>query len=321
MRRRLAIVLNCTAHDNRAARQRIRLGEQLAEAGLDADLLCAEDGCSVGALAQQAAAGGYDVVVAGGGDGTVSAVAAAVAGTDVALGVLPFGTINHFAKSMGIPRSVEAAVQTLAGGREARIDIGEVNGHLFVNNSTFGLHPGIVQYRDDLRRRLGMNKWVAYAVATAARVRRRDFPEVRLTSGEREIRLRTPFVFVGNNDYLLGALDLGGLILPGPGELGVGLTRPEGPLAIPRLLGAAALGRLDRARGFEQFCTRELRVDADSSSFLVALDGEVLELAPPLHYRSRPRALRVITPSGRPAEAIKAAGPARRRETTAAVGG
>jgi diacylglycerol kinase family enzyme len=320
MRRPLAIILNCAARNRRAAEQRTQLTERLASTDLQADLFCAEDGEEMATLARRVADQGYPVVVAGGGDGTVSAVASAIAGTDAALGVLPFGTINHFAKSMGIPRTLEGAVQTLADGDTIRVDVGEVNGRVFVNNSTFGMHPSIVRYRDDLRRRHGMNKWVAYAAAAAALIPRHEYADVRLVAGAREACLRTPFVFIGNNDYRLGDLELGGGAQPGPGELGVGVARPEGRLPVLRLLGAAALGRLDRARGFDLFRTGELLVESAGSSFLTALDGEVVEMTPPLFYRSRPAGLRVIAPP-RAEKATRADRAAPSRERQAAVAG
>ena len=312
MPKSLAIVLNCAARDRRAAGQRSRLVDRLSAARVSADLFCAEDGESIGELARQVVARGYETVVAAGGDGTVNAVASAVAGSDVSMGVLPLGTINHFAKSVGIPREIEAAARTLVEGHAVRIDVGEVNGRLFVNNSTLGVHPDVIRYRDELRRRLRMNKWAAYAVATAAMIPRHEIPEVCLTVDGRERRLQTPFVFVGNNDYRLGDLDLGGRPEPGPGELGVGVAKTGGRLSTLRLLGAAALGRLDAMDDFDHFRARELRVDVAAQRMLIALDGEVVEAEGPLHYRSRPGALRVIArqsmearaPAGRVGERV-----------------
>jgi diacylglycerol kinase family enzyme len=96
-----------------------------------------------------------DVLVAGGGDGTVSAVAAALVDSDIVLGVLPLGTLNHFAKDLGIPLLLEAAAGAIVAGRTARIDVGEVNGRVFVNNSSIGLYPEIVRDREQQQRRLG----------------------------------------------------------------------------------------------------------------------------------------------------------------------
>src|SRR5215218_7585967 len=84
---------------------------------------------------------GAEAVVAGGGDGTVGSVAGALAGHGMPLGVLPLGTLNHFAYDLGIPFTLDGAIAVIAAGHVASIDVGEVNGHVFVNNSSIGLYP------------------------------------------------------------------------------------------------------------------------------------------------------------------------------------
>ena len=144
-----------------------------------------------------------DVVVAAGGDGTVSMVGAALVDRDIALGVLPLGTLNHFARDFGLPLEIEAAVAHVVQGRPVRVDVGEVNGRIFVNNSSLGLYPDIVRDRERQQRRLGWGKWPALAWATLAALRRFPFLSVRLSVDGREQHWRTPFVFVGNNEYLM----------------------------------------------------------------------------------------------------------------------
>src|SRR3954471_17771311 len=111
------------------------------------------------ARARQAASRG-DVLVAGGGDGTVSSVASVAADAGATMGVLPMGTLNHFAKDLGIPLDLEHAVATVAGGHVREVDVGEVNGRVFVNNSSVGLYPRMVWERDAEQRR-GRTKWTA----------------------------------------------------------------------------------------------------------------------------------------------------------------
>ena len=94
-----------------------------------------------------------------GGDGTVDTVAAALVGTEVALGVLPLGTLNHFAKDLGLPLELGGAVQTIGAGYTVRIDVGDVNGQMFLNNSSLGLYPRIVRHRQKQTERLGRSKW------------------------------------------------------------------------------------------------------------------------------------------------------------------
>ncbi|WP_437927584.1 diacylglycerol kinase family protein [Sorangium sp. So ce291] len=294
--RSVAVLLNCSSRSNRAAEHRARLGELLKESGLAADLLCAEKGRHMGELARRAARGPYDLVVAGGGDGTISTVAAAVADTDKTMGVLPLGTVNHFAKYLGVPLTLEGAVRTLVEGRRVQVDLGEVNGRVFVNNSTLGIYPGVVRDREALRKRRGLNKWLALVLATLAGIRRHDRVALRLILDGQELELNTPFVFVANSDFKLGDLDLGRQRPPHSGELGVCVAHAESRLAVLKLIASAFAGRIQKANDFSILRTTELRVEAPCRHLHVAADGEILKMAPPLVYRTRPSALRVIVP-------------------------
>ena len=148
-------------------------------------------------------------VVAGGGDGTVNAVAGALVGTDTALGVLPIGTLNHFAKDVGIPLDLEAAVRNIFTGRVTKVDVGGVNGRVFVNNSGVGVYPHIVRQREEEQRH-GHVKWVAFVLAVGSVVRRYSRLRVRLHMDEAEALARvTPFLLVGNNKYEVAGLEIG----------------------------------------------------------------------------------------------------------------
>ena len=150
-----------------------------------------------------------DTVVFGGGDGTVSTGAAALAGGPKALGVLPLGTFNHFARDLGIPLELEDAVRTIAVGHVREVDVGEVNGRPFVNNSSIGLYPEMVRVRDELRRHHGMRKGTAMLGAAREVLRDPPFLRVDLRVLDDVARVRTPFVFVGNNRYEMDALRAG----------------------------------------------------------------------------------------------------------------
>jgi diacylglycerol kinase family enzyme len=154
-------------------------------------------GRDVAAAARRALQDGASVVVAGGGDGTISTVASVLAGTGTALGVLPLGTLNHFAKDLQIPLGIDAAIRTIVAGHTTDVDMAELNGRLFINNASIGLYPRMVWERDR-QRRGGRRKWLALAVA-AARVWR-HYRRVRVVlqqDGQRRT-VHTPFVFVGN---------------------------------------------------------------------------------------------------------------------------
>ena len=117
------------------------------------------------AAARAAAAAGAEAVVAVGGDGTISSVASALVGSNTPLGVIPAGTLNHFARDLGIPVDLPGAVATIAARHMTTIDVGSVNDRIFLNNSSIGIYPDIVHARDQLRRE-GHRKWIAFGLPT-----------------------------------------------------------------------------------------------------------------------------------------------------------
>jgi diacylglycerol kinase family enzyme len=244
--------------------------------------------------------GSQIVVVAAGGDGTQSAVAAALAGTDTPMGVLARGTLNHFAKDLGVPLDLDAAARAIATGRPRPIDVAQVNDRVFVNNSSIGLYPHVVRHRDKVRQRLGHGKWYAMFLAVVAIFRR--FPLVRLrlvVNGESWLRT-TPFVFVGNNEYEIERLDLGVRKSLEAGNLCVYFPNRASRLGVLGLALRALLGRLRQASDFNALRATEAWIDTRRTLLPVALDGEVDHLVPPLHYRIRPKALNVILPDPAP---------------------
>ncbi len=265
--------------------------------GVRVHVSLAHDGAEVSELARRALADGARAIVGGGCDGTVGSVAAVLAGTDGVFGVLPLGTLNHFAKDLGIPLGLEEAARNVCEGREVRVDVGEVNGQVFVNNSSLGLYPRIVRRRDKLRERGGIGKWSALARAGLAVLRRHPFLNVRLDADGRRITRKTPFVFVGNNEYETEGLQLGGRARLDAGRLSLYVAHRTGRLGLLRLVLSALLGRLRRARDFDALDAEEVWVETRRPKRLpVAIDGEVTVMTTPLHYRVRPGALKVIVP-------------------------
>jgi diacylglycerol kinase family enzyme len=237
------------------------------------------------------------IVAAAGGDGTVCGVAAGLVDGPAALGILPLGTLNHFAKDLGIPLDLPKAVAVVAAGHTARIDVGLVNDRVFVNNSSIGIYPSIVDAREALRSQ-GHRKWPAMAIATFRVVRRYRGVKVTIEiDGERHT-WRTPFVFVGNNEYTIDGIRLGSRERVDQGARFVYLAPRLRARNLPLLLAKALAGRARQSGDFEIVRTRELWIDKPRSGRTqhVALDGEVRIMTTPLHYQTGPGALRVVVP-------------------------
>jgi diacylglycerol kinase family enzyme len=197
---------------------------------------------------------------------------------------------------MKLPLDLEGAVRNLQTGVEQTVDIAEVNGRSFVNNSGLGLYPSMVTLRTR-RQRLGRRKWVAFFQASVATMRRFPFVEVWLVVGGEVLARRTPFVFVGNNRYRMEGIDLGSRESLTGGQLFLGVAhRQIGRWGLVRLAFRALLGRIQNDRDFTVHCTQEVRIDSRHRRLPVSLDGEVRLIETPLVYKIRPRALRVIAP-------------------------
>jgi YegS/Rv2252/BmrU family lipid kinase len=272
-----------------------RIAEAFAHANLDADVL-ATDHAQLGAAARRAAASGADVVVIGGGDGTVRTGAAALVGTDKPLGVLPLGTLNHFARDVGIPLDLAQAVETIKAGHVRAVDVGDVNGHIFLNNSSIGLYPAAVTEREELRHRYGGGKWWSMFHACVAVFRRFPLLAITVRVEGKAVALTTPFVFVGNNRYEMNLFSLGTRSSLQRGELCVYLARDGGRLGLLRLALRALLGRLTQDRDFHMFTPPQVEIASRRRLLHVSLDGEVVRMPSPIRYSLRPRALRVLAP-------------------------
>ncbi|CAN5788082.1 diacylglycerol kinase family protein [soil metagenome] len=244
-----------------------------------------------------------DAVVVAGGDGTVNCVAEAAVETEVVLGVLPLGTFNHFAKDLGLASDLAGAVAGLVSGEVRQVDVGELNGRLFVNNSALGAYPAMVDIRDRIRDERGWGK--ARAVPVAAYRVLRDLPTHRLDlsgpDGYQRLRVRTPLVFVGNGVYDNSGGGLAARDNLADGVLGVAVARVVSRWGLVGTVLRALVFGVDRARDLDREELTELTVTSRARHIQVARDGEVDWVDLPLRYRSRPGALHVLAPPVPPA--------------------
>lgn len=268
-----------------------------ADAGVEATVERLPAGSLVARARAILAAGGIDALVVGGGDGTQGAAAALLSGSDIPLGILPFGTLNHFARDAGIPPDVAGAVAVIAAGHTKRVDLAEVNGHVFVNNSSVGLYPLMVRDREHQQEHLGRGKWPAMTLAAFRAAWRLSRWRLRIhAEGQRE-DVETPILFVGNNRYETGLVGLGTRAALDDGQLCLYALRGRTRLALARAVLRALAGRLDQARDFVVIGgVAEAVIESRRKQLHVAADGEALTLGTPLTYRIRPGALKLFVP-------------------------
>jgi diacylglycerol kinase family enzyme len=272
-----------------------RLVELFGASGIEARVWLAKSGDDLLEFARRAAAGEAATIVAGGGDGTITAVASKLIDTEKTLGILPLGTLNHFAKDLKIPLDLEGAARTIIAAHAVRVDVGEVNGRVFLNNSSLGLYPSIVHQREQ-KQKLGHGKWPALIWAAFSVMRRYPFLDVRLKADGEEFSSRTPFVFIGNNEYDMEGFNIGGRNRLDAGQLSLYFSYRTGRVGLLGLGFRALLKRLPKAGDFVAMCTTEVSIKTPRKRIRVSTDGEVTMMQPPLRYRARPGALQVHVP-------------------------
>jgi diacylglycerol kinase family enzyme len=243
---------------------------------------------------------GVDAIVVAGGDGTISSAADAAVANEIVLGVLPMGTFNHFAKDLGMTADLAAAVRFLAEAEIVPVDVGEVNGTIFINNASIGVYPTMVAERDNLSRRRGWGKVRSAPVAIVRTLRRLPVHHLELViDGSSPEAIDTPFLFVGNGLFDERGERVGQRTTLTDHRLGVYVIATTSRW---RLVANAIESRVGGIRAAAQTRRRAgetLVVTTNEPTLAIALDGEPTDLRPPLTFRSKSGALRVLAQPGR----------------------
>ena len=274
---RAVLFFNPKSGDGKA--ERFNLAEEARARGIEAVEL--KRGDDLAALVAEAIEGGADALAMAGGDGSQAVVAAAAAESDLPYACIPAGTRNHFALDLGVDREdVVGALDAFVDGGERRVDLAEVNGRVFVNNVSLGLYAEAVQ-REGYRE-------------AKLRTILDTMPDVLGPDGESlDLRWRSPggqehdsgaVILVSNNRYRLGRpLDSGTRPKIDDGELGIAVIDPP-----PK---QGSRGVLQR-QPWHEWSAASFEVDSDGR-VPAGIDGEAVDLAPPLRFTIRPLALRV----------------------------
>jgi diacylglycerol kinase family enzyme len=286
------------AGSGRQARRIEPLLEPLAAAGLDPEFRVIRKSSALPFEARRARDRSATVIAAGG-DGTITTVAEALAGSACALGIVPLGTFNFFARSLGLPEDPQAAVAALVDGTPTAVDVAEVNGRLFLNNASLGLYPALLERREAAYARFGRSRLTAYWSALRLLCTYDRPSRLRITMDERATYLRSPMVFLARNAYQLeqfGMVEGAELIRQGKMALYIA---PE--LRRWRLLLFALKMALRRAQPYRDFLlegVQEVLIETRAQRRTIARDGERAKMRAPFQFRIRPGALRVIVPKG-----------------------
>ena len=295
---RVCVVMNKGSgrENDEAFRQTIK--DALASKCAELSIRPTTRGSDLTGMARDAVSEGFDLILACGGDGTQSAVAGALAGTDAIMGVLPGGTFNYFARDMGVGETIDEALETIANGRPSQIDVGQVENLVFLNNVSLGAYPHILKTRESIYKRWGRSRIAAYwSVLVALRRLRHPMHLTARVDGETR-DFTTALVFVGRSAYQLDKFGLEGADAIRQGKFAVLIAKARKPLPLMRSAFRLAFGFPAKNSDFDLIETDELTIETRKRRLLVAHDGEKTVLANPFRMKVWHQGLRVLLPAG-----------------------
>ena len=302
----LQFVVNAAAGSSAAAAKREVIASVLQAEGRRGELhFCTPaELARVAHVSAQKALSTRTAVVAVGGDGTLNTVAQAAHAAGCAMGVVPQGTFNYFARTHGIPADPAEAVRLLLRSVPAPVQVAGINDRLFLVNASLGLYPDLLEDREAYKARFGRSRWVAFVAACTTLLRAQRQLRLRIETGGTVRDVQTLTLFVGNNRLQLQQLGaepedtVAGE--PGDGSMAALVLRPIGTLSMLGLLVHGAMGRLREAAGVERFEFEHLVVRPTHArgrrGVKVAFDGEVTMMRAPLDFRVLPQPLYLLRP-------------------------
>ncbi len=291
----LQFVINAAAGSSDAQAKCAVIDAALRAAGRQGELLLCSP-AEVAGMARQAAAKAIatrSAVVAVGGDGTLNTVAQAAHAAGCAMGVVPYGTFNYFARTHGIPTEPVAAARLVLQARAMPVQAAAINDRVFLVNASLGIYPELLRDREAFKARFGRSRWVAFAAGCATLLRAQRRLHLHIEAGASVRAVQTLTLFVGNNPLQLqqfGAEPADTLAgTPGNGSLAALVLRPIGTLSMIGLMLHGAMGRLGEAAGVESFEFQHMvvtpRLVPSSKDVVVAFDGEVARMRAPIDIR------------------------------------
>lgn len=299
----LVFIVNAASGSEAAPAKRAAIESALNAAGRAGELRFAPaaDLANAARAAAAQARATRSAVIAVGGDGTINAVAQAAHVEGCAMGVVPQGTFNYFARTHGLPAEPDAAVRALLQATPQAVQVGCINGTVFLVNASLGLYPALLEDRETWKARFGRSRLVALGSAFVTLMREHRQLRLRIEQGGVERRVRTPTLFVGNNRLQLEQVGLRPSPCIDAGSIAAVMLKPIGTPAMLWLLARGAFGSLGEADDVESFAFRQMTValsrGAGTRRVKVAFDGEVAWMHAPLRFEVAARPLWLLKPA------------------------
>jgi diacylglycerol kinase family enzyme len=236
------------------------------------------------------------IVVAAGGDGTLNTVATKLIGTNIPMGIFPLGTFNYVARLLHIPLDLLKAADVIATGQIRAVHVAQINDHIYLNNASLGLYPLFIQRRELYNRRFGRFALHAYTSALDVLIRDRKELKLEVEIDGKKYPVKTPLIFFGNNQLQLAEMNLRIAKCAELGKVaGVVVAKSDKPTLF-KILWQLIRGNLDHAPDVYSFSADKVKIHSKAKKLTLALDGEIVEMQPPLHISVRKHALKVMVP-------------------------
>ena len=299
----LIFIINAASGRSDADAKRSVIEQALQAAGRTGELRFTRP-ADLPRVAREAAAtalASRSAVVAVGGDGTINAVAQAAHAAGCAMGVVPLGTFNYFARTHGISTEPAQAAQMLMQAGPTPVQVGTVNGHVFLVNASLGLYPVLLEDRETYKARFGRSRWVALGAACMTLLRFHRQLHLHIDQGGVVRNVRTPTLFVGNNRLQLEQVGVNLSDHPArpldDGQIAAVMLKPMGTLAMVGLMLRGAMGTLGEADSVDSFAFSRMVVQPRRRKIKVAFDGEVTRMRTPLEFRVAAQPLFLLKPA------------------------
>lgn len=236
------------------------------------------------------------VIVAAGGDGTLNAVAKALLGSNIPLGILPLGTFNYVARVLNIPLEIMQAAEVIAIGQIRSIHVAKINDQIYLNNASLGLYPLFIQRRELYNAKFGRFPLHAYTSGLDVLIRDRKELKLEVEVDGKIYPVKTPLIFFGNNQLQLAEMKLRIAKCAEQGQVAGVVVAKSDKLTLFRMLLQLIRGELEQAPDVYSFAADDVKVFSRREKLTVALDGEIVEMRPPLHITVQKNAVNIMVP-------------------------
>lgn len=297
---RICVLVNRKAGRRRGGALADELRAAFNKAGARPEIRLLRRGEDFGDAVDCAKQDGFGVIVAAGGDGTIASAANTLRGAEVHFGIIPLGTFNYFARSIGVPETIEGAVAAVVKGTPRALSVATLNGRVFLNNANFGVYPDMLADREANYARWGRSRVGAYWSALTTLTRLPRPLALRITAPDTDVQVRTPVAFIFANAFQMRQMGLEGAACVEDGKLAVLIAPNEGRWGLIKSGFALLFGRMTRGHDFSLISATEVEITTKRKSLRLARDGERERLRGPYKFATHDKALTVMVPCAAP---------------------